>query len=158
MSSGRKRAVSMRVSVADLRKIRCIAQRLDVRESEVLRFAIKTMLNRLSLLADPEIRGRSLLPLFVDPTKELAGHFDLDAGKLNQLINEGVKEDARRVPLDDLHGIAMNGMPLAREVRSPPGPIVHPTRGFQTVTHTGTPDRLPAVTLTRLPRAENDGS
>ena len=53
MSNGRKRAVSMRVSVADLRKIRCIAQRLDVRESEVLRFAIKTMLNRLSLLTDP---------------------------------------------------------------------------------------------------------
>ncbi len=158
MSSGRKRAVSMRVSVADLRKIRCIAQRLDVRESEVLRFAIKTMLNRLSLLADPEIRGRSLLPLFVDPTKELAGHFDLDASKLNQLINEGVREEARRVPLDDLHGIAMNGMPVTSEVRPQQEPIVQPARGFQTLSHTGKPERLSAVSLTRLPRAENDGN
>ena len=137
MSEGRKRAISMRVSVADLRKIKCIAQRLSVRESDVLRFAVKTTLTRLSLLSDPAIRGRSLLPLFIDPTKELAAHFDLDASKLDELINGGVDDDIKRVPLDDLHGIAMNGMPVQSvDIQPQQVPLVQPVRGFQTVTRT----------------------
>jgi len=149
MTEGRKRAISMRVSVADLRKIKCIAQRLSVRESDVLRFAIKTTLTRLSLLSDPAIRGRSLLPLFIDPTKELAAHFDLDASKLDELINGGVDEDTKRVPLDDLHGIAMNGTPLLAPAHPPQTPVVQPARGFQTVTHSSKPERRATLNLSR---------
>ncbi len=147
----------MRVSVADLRKIKCIAQRLSARESEVLRFAIKTMLSRLSLLSDPAIRGRSLLPLFIDPTKELAAHFDLDASKLDELINGGVDEDAKRVPLDDLHGIAMNGMPTLTEQRRPHTAVVQPTRGFQTLTHTAKPsERITTLNVSRRSLADTE--
>ena len=149
MTEGRKRAISMRVSVADLRKIKCIAQRLSVRESDVLRFAIKTTLTRLSLLSDPAIRGRSLLPLFIDPTKELAAHFDLDAPKLDELINGGVDEASRRVPLDDLHGIAMNGVPSLSPAFLPQPPVVQPTRGFQTITHASKSDRHATPNLSR---------
>ena len=143
MSEGRKRAVSLRLSTADLRKIKCIAQRLGVRESDVIRFSVKTMLNRLSLLSDPAMRGRSLLPLFIDPTRELAAHFDLDASKLNDLINGGVEDDQKRVPLDDLHGIAMNGG-VAAPANRPAltnGPTVQPVAGFRTTTHTAQPGK-----------------
>ncbi|MFO0705220.1 MAG: hypothetical protein U0412_00045 [Nitrospira sp.] len=160
MGEGRKRAVSMRLSAADLRKIKCIAQRLGVRESDVIRFAVKTTLTRLSLLSDPAIRGRSLLPLFIDPTKELAAHFDLDATKLNDLINSGIEDDTRRVPLDDLHGIAMNGVPgQAVPFARPLGAVVQPVQGFETVTHTSKPnERRSTMTLSRHRTADTEPS
>jgi hypothetical protein len=138
MNEGRKKAVSLRLSVADLRKIKCIAERLTVRDTDVIRFAVKATLARLSLLADPLMRGRALLPLFIDPTKELARHFDLDAGKLDALINGGVDDVEDNVPLSDLHVIAMNGtLPLfpvspAAGSSSGPGPTAHSRRGFET--------------------------
>jgi hypothetical protein len=102
----------------------------------VIRFAVKATLSRLSLLADPLMRGRALLPLFIDPTKELAQHFDLDAGKLDALINGGVDEVEDNVPLSDLHVIAMNGtlplFPVAPAAGSSNAPTVHSRPGFET--------------------------
>jgi hypothetical protein len=165
MNEGRKKAVSLRLTVADLRKIKCIAERLRVRDSDVIRFAVKTTLSRLSLLADPLMRGRALLPLLIDPTKELARHFDLDAGKLEALINGGVDDVDDHVPLSDLHTIAMNGTlpmfpvsPAAPSSRGS-GPAAHPAPGFQTNAHSAPqPKRRLGTLHTRDPIADSESA
>jgi hypothetical protein len=94
----------------DVSKVKKLARRLGARESEVIRFAVKTMLARLGPLYDPEVRGRFLVPAFVESGAELLSFFDLDAARLEAIINNEVDE-ARRVDGDDIALIALTSAP-----------------------------------------------
>ena len=107
MADGRKKAVSLRLNVADIRRVKRLAQRLGVRDSEIIRYALQQMLQRLSPLTDAAQRGRSLVPLFLDTGTELVREFDLDAQRLDAIINDGVPPEAA-VPADDLHLLTLN--------------------------------------------------
>ena len=109
MLDKRKQAVSIRLGGSDVRNIKRIAQRLGVRESDVIRFAIKSMLNRISPLCDEAITGRSLLPVLVESGDELIRHFELDAYRLEGIINDRARDDAR-VDRDDIALLAMSGL------------------------------------------------
>jgi hypothetical protein len=104
----RKQAVSIRMNGGDVRKVKKLAQRLGVRDSDVIRFAVKSMLARLGPLYDPEVRGRNLVPVFVESGVELLRFFELDAARLEAMINEGV-DPARRVDRDDIELLALTG-------------------------------------------------
>lgn len=108
MPNGRKKAVSLRLSMSDIQRVKRIAQRLGVRDSDIIRYAIKDLLLKLSPLSDGGVRGRALVPLFLESGAELAHQFDLDAQRLDAIINEGV-EEPHRVSVEDLHLLAMSG-------------------------------------------------
>ena len=108
-SESRKQAVSIRMSHSDLRHIKRLAERLGARDSDVIRFAIKLMLARVSPLQDLTVRGRGLVPIFLESGPDLMRHFELDAGRLFTIINDGV-EPERRVESDDIQLIAMSGI------------------------------------------------
>jgi len=103
---GRKQAVSIRMNGTDVRKVKKLAARLGVRDSDVIRFAVKTMLAKLGPLYDPEVHGRNLLPVFVESGAELLRFFDIDAAKLEAIINNGVQAE-RRVDRDDIALLAL---------------------------------------------------
>jgi hypothetical protein len=105
----RKQAVSIRLGESDLRNIKRIARRLGVRDSDIIRFAIRSMLNRISPLCDDGITGRNLVPVLVESGDELIRHFELDAYRLERIINERADEDVR-VEHDDIALLAMNGL------------------------------------------------
>jgi hypothetical protein len=107
-NDNRKRAVSIRMSSADVGKVRRLAQRLGVRDSDIFRYAVKTTLARLAPLHDPHARGRSLVPVFLESSSDLFTHFDLDAARLEDIINDEAHE-SRRVDHEDIQLIAMNG-------------------------------------------------
>jgi len=90
----------------DVKKVKKLASRLGVRDSDVIRFAVKNMLARLGPLYDPEAHGRNLVPVFVESGAELLRFFDIDASKLESIINNGV-EDERRVERDDIALLAL---------------------------------------------------
>jgi len=104
----RKQAVSIRMNVSDVRKLKKLASRLGVRDSDVIRFAVKGMLARLGPLYDPEVRGRNLVPVFVEFGTELLRFFDLDGARLESIVNEGV-EPGKRVDRDDIALLALSG-------------------------------------------------
>jgi hypothetical protein len=108
VTDNRKQAVSIRMSRGDVRQIKRLADRLGVRDSDVIRYAIKTMLLRLAPLPDGSVTGRALLPVFVESGTELMRHFDLDATRLAEIINEGA-DASHRVDAGDIQLIAMNG-------------------------------------------------
>ena len=93
---------------ADVRKVKKLALRLGVRDSDVIRFAVKNMLARLGPLYDPEVDGRNLVPVFVESGGELLRFFDIDASKLEAIINGGVDAE-RRVHRDDIALLALTG-------------------------------------------------
>jgi len=96
------------MSAADVRKVKRLAQRIGVRDSDVIRFAVKTMLSRLGPLYDQEARGRSLVPVFVESGPDLLRFFELDASRLEAIINEGV-EAGKQVDRGDVALLAMAG-------------------------------------------------
>jgi hypothetical protein len=108
MHDSRKQAVSIRLGPGDIRKVKRLAERLGVRDSDVIRFALKWMLNRVAPLCDPQIKGRSLVPVFVENGTELIRGFELDAFRLEAIINEGAPAD-RQVTHDDVALLALAG-------------------------------------------------
>ena len=92
----------------DVRKVKKLAQRLGVRDSDVIRFAVKSMLARLGPLYDPDVRGRNLVPVFVESGVELLRFFELDAMRLEAIVNDGV-DVARRVDREDIELLALTG-------------------------------------------------
>jgi hypothetical protein len=85
----RKKAISIRMSTADVRRVKKLAQRLNVRDSDVIRFAVKGMLARLGPLYEPEAQGRNLVPVLVEAGAEfLSGVQEPYAAlKLSELNN-----------------------------------------------------------------------
>jgi (2Fe-2S) ferredoxin len=105
----RKQAVSIRLGDSDIRNIKRIAKRLGVRDSDIIRFAIKSTLNRIAPLCDQAIRGRNLVPVLVESGDELIRYFELDSFRLESIINEHV-EEGRQVDRDDIALLAMSGL------------------------------------------------
>lgn len=105
----RKQAVSIRMNAADIRNVKKLAKRLGVRDSDVIRFAVKVMLGRLAPLHDLQVRGKSLVPVFVESGTDIFRHFELDALRLDSIINDGADVDSR-VEHDDIQLIAMSGI------------------------------------------------
>jgi hypothetical protein len=105
----RKQAVSIRLGESDIRNIKRIAKRLGVRDSDIIRFAIKSTLSRIAPLCDSAIRGRNLVPVLVESGDELIRYFELDAFRLENIINAQT-EDGRQVDRDDIALLAMSGL------------------------------------------------
>jgi hypothetical protein len=108
VTDGRKQAVSIRMNLTDIRKVKQLAKRLGVRDSDVIRFAVKSMLAKLGPLYDPQAHGRNLLPVFVESGAELLRFFDIDASRLESIINSEVEAD-RRVDREDVALLALTG-------------------------------------------------
>jgi len=89
--------------------VKQIAQRLERRESDVFRFAIKSTLAKLAPLYEQEACGSDLLPVFMELGPELAKYFDLDSVQLDKIVNHGVQEPGNRVDRDDLELLALSG-------------------------------------------------
>lgn len=105
----RKQAVSIRMNAADIRNVKKLAKRLGVRDSDVIRFAVKVMLGKLAPLYDPHVTGRKLVPVFVESGTDIFRHFELDATRLDTIINDGADPESR-VDQDDVQLIAMSGI------------------------------------------------
>jgi hypothetical protein len=108
VNENRKQAVSIRLGAGDIRKVKRLAGRLGVRDSDIIRFALKWTLNRIAPLCDPQISGSSLVPMFVETGADLIRHFELDAFRLDAIVNEGVERE-RRVAHDDIALLALAG-------------------------------------------------
>jgi len=110
MSGNNKKIVSMRISENDHLKIKRIAKRLEVRDSDIIRFAIKMMLSKLSPLDRQDRSGKELLPAFIETGKELTSFFNLDADKLENIINSETALLELQVDISDIELIAMSAL------------------------------------------------
>ncbi|MEZ5500747.1 MAG: hypothetical protein R3E77_15140 [Steroidobacteraceae bacterium] len=74
----------------------------------MIRFAVKLMLSRLAPLYDNTSHGTNLLPVFVECGPEFVRFFDLDAAKLESIINRNAPSELTVEP-EDLALLAMTG-------------------------------------------------
>lgn len=111
MTINNKQLVSVRLNGVDLSRVKHIAQRLRVRESDVIRFAIKSMLTKLAPLHDGQLAGSDLLPAFIELGAELTSYFELDSAQLGAIINDNVHGAHKRVDAEDIALLAMLSLP-----------------------------------------------
>ena len=109
MTDRRKQAMSLRISVTDIRKVKKLAERLGTRDSDVVRFALKIMLERLGPLCDENVRGRALVPVIVEAGQDILHHFDLDLVRLEEIVNSGV-DKGQEIESEDLQLLAATGI------------------------------------------------
>lgn len=103
--------ISVRLRGSDIDKIKSIARRLDVSDSEIIRFGLRLALSRLLPLLDEEASGFRVLPVFVENDGELVKQFDMDATHLNRVINERCVDSDQRVDQTDLNLLTLHGLP-----------------------------------------------
>ena len=113
-TEGRTRTVSLRVTEAEHARIREIAHRLGSSEASVIRYAIRSMLNRVAPLYEPDAKGYSLIPVFVECGAELTSYFDLDVSRLEKIINGDGRPKSERVDNSDLALLAISGLGESR--------------------------------------------
>lgn len=129
-----KKNISVRLGVADLRRVKEIANRLDVRESEIFRYAVKSLSTRLLPLLNRQLCGVSMLAALLESGEDLLRYFEFDTQQLYQLINIGVAEGQRQVDIEDIELLAIsviNPDYLAAQVSERIGHNVDPMLAFE---------------------------
>jgi hypothetical protein len=110
MTESKKQLVSIQLCQSDLERIRAIARRLRVKESEIIRFALRLAFARLSPLQDQNAYGRDLIPIFLECGPELAYHFELDSRTLDAIVNGDAGDPQKRVDPKDIEILAVSHM------------------------------------------------
>jgi len=107
--SNKKQNVSVRLSESDIKKIKGISERLGVKDSELFRYIIKNSLARLLPFQQGGMSGVDLIPALLDSGKDLTQHLDIDAERLDSIVNEGVNNKAKQVEKEDLDFVTLLG-------------------------------------------------
>jgi len=100
--------VSLKLCHSDVERVKTIARRLRVRESDLIRFALRLTFTKLAPLHDPNTRGRDLIPVFLECGPELAYHFDLDSRTLESIVNGDLDDPRKKVDSHDLEILAIS--------------------------------------------------
>lgn len=98
----KKHIVSIRLNNSDRIAVRSTAARLFVRESELYRFAVYHLLNRLHKLHDDACVGSDLLPLFIEFKDELNTHLGLKKHQLFKIFNGKSPHPEKFVSMADI--------------------------------------------------------
>ena len=102
--------VSLKLCQSDIERVRTIARRLRVRESDVIRFALRQAFAKLAPLHDQNACGRDLIPVFLECGPELAYHFDLDSRTLESIVNGDLDDPRKKVDARDIEILAVSHM------------------------------------------------
>lgn len=92
----------MRLNNNDRLAIQSMATRLFVRESELYRFAVNNLLNRMHKLHDHNCTGSDLLPLFIEFREELNQNLGLKKQQLFKIVNNGNAHPQKFVAMADI--------------------------------------------------------
>lgn len=105
-----KKNISVRLGVADLRRVKEIALRLDVKESEIFRYAVRALSTRLMPLLNRQLSGVPMLVALLETDEELLRYFEFDAQQFDRLINTSLSEGQLRVEMEDIELLVIAGI------------------------------------------------
>ena len=106
-----KRSVSIRINTSDFGKIKTIARRLRVRESEVFRYLMRRSLKAVGPMYQNDTRRSEIIDVLMEDNGELISEFNLDTDKIGQLFDQVCAQDGARLDKDDQELLAMVNMP-----------------------------------------------
>ncbi len=116
MPNERKHVVSMRLTNNDRSGIQQLSSRLFIREADLYRFAVNSLLNRMSHLNDDGKRGSDLLPLFANFRHEINEYMRLTKQQLYKIINAGNADPDKLVCMSDIELLLLSDRALRRQL------------------------------------------
>lgn len=102
MNNEKKHIVSMRLTNNDRSNIQILSSRLYLRESALYRFAINSLLTRMTHLNDEDRSGSDLLPVFIELKDEINEHLKLKKQQLYKIINASNANPDKFVDMEDI--------------------------------------------------------
>ena len=87
---GSKKNISVRLSEADLRRLKEISSRLNIKDSDLFRFSVKLALSRMMPMMRKDIAGVEVLLTLLDAGGDLLRYFEFDSHQLDKIANAGV--------------------------------------------------------------------
>ncbi len=153
-----KKNISVRLGIGDLRRIKEIALRLEVKESDIFRFAVKSLSSRLMPMINRQLKGVPMLVALLESGEELLRYFEFDAYHLDKLINgeaEGEEED-KAVAEEDIELLAIgivNADYIADQMSSRLGVNVDPAVAFDSM-HEYLMNKYQGKSMRRVSRVE----
>lgn len=103
----KKKNVSLRLSQQDIDRIALLSERFEVKESDVMRFAIKQVLAKLAPFQDESFTGVDLIPALIEEAEGLIGFFEFGGDDLDAIVNRGVTDSGRKIDKEDLSLLAV---------------------------------------------------
>jgi hypothetical protein len=100
--------ISVRLSCVDIQRVKGLSQRLGIRESDLFRFSVKSILEKLVLLNDKNVKGADMIPVWLECGDFLMDHFDFDIAKLDEIFNLDISEPTQRIDMEDIELMAMS--------------------------------------------------
>ena len=97
-----KEMTAVRLDPADRRKLKVLAKRLKLNEADLLRYAVKLVLEDFAPLSDHAKEGAELLAAFLDHPLEKLRWLDLDANRIDQIMHADLQNPKLRVDKDEL--------------------------------------------------------
>jgi hypothetical protein len=67
-----------------------VAQRRGSGDSYIIRFALKTMVERFAPPCAQDLSGRALRPVRIEPGGDFFSHVDPDKARLHEIVNKGL--------------------------------------------------------------------
>ncbi len=108
MTKKPKEMIALRLDPIDRRKIKASSRRLGVTESDLIRYAIKRVVDELSPLSDQALEGVELLPAFLGHGPQMARWLDLGEDKLDAILHGDLENESLRVSKEDLRMVLTN--------------------------------------------------
>jgi hypothetical protein len=100
--------ISVRLSCNDIQRVKGLSMRLGIRESDLFRFSVKSVLEKLVLLNDKNVKGADMIPIWLECGDFLMDHFDFDIARLDEIFNLDVYEPTQRIDMEDIELMAMS--------------------------------------------------
>ena len=100
--------ISVRLNFLDIQRIKELSSRLGIRESDLFRFSIKSILEKLVNLNDRNVKGADLIPLWLECGDFIMENFELDTTKLDEIFNGNVTKEGYRIDIEDIKLMAMS--------------------------------------------------
>lgn len=153
-----KKNISVRLGIGDLRRIKEIALRLEVKESDIFRFAVKSLSSRLMPMINRQLKGVPMLVALLESGEELLRYFEFDAYHLDKLINGELEneEEARAVAEEDIELLAIgivNAEYVADQMSNRLGVEVDPAVAFDAM-HEYLMNKYQGKSMRRVNRVE----
>jgi hypothetical protein len=111
MGDNKKKVVSIRIHDSDHNKIKLVAKRLQVRESDIFRYAIKSLLKKTLPLQHDRPRQDEVIAMLVDLVQELTYYLGLDTEHMQSVIAEVTNRHINELDDEDIELLVLSGIP-----------------------------------------------
>jgi hypothetical protein len=105
-----KELTAVRLDPADRRRIKAFSARLGVNESELIRYAIKRVVQDFGPLSDQGLEGAELMEPFLGHGPDMARWLDLTEAKLDSILHKDLQDKSLRVSSEDVR-MTLTGNP-----------------------------------------------